>query len=60
MSLTEELHQSAVEHLAESRLAMEKLLSVSDDAMTKTIVDCDFTRLEETIQEYGRCQLQLR
>ncbi len=59
MTKTEELHNAAIKHLAESRQAMRKLMAVSDDWTATTMLEIDFESLEHSVQEFGRHQLLL-
>jgi len=57
MNPAEKLHRDALKHLVQARQTMQKLMAVSDDWSAKGMLDSDFNSLEESIREFGRCQL---
>ncbi len=57
MKRTEELHSTVVQHLAQAKATMKKLMSVSGDWTATTTLEYDFNSLEQSVHEFGRCQL---
>lgn len=60
MSLLRANLEEVLLHLRHARESMDRLMSTSDDWVANAAVESEFEQLEDTVREYGRCQLGLR
>jgi hypothetical protein len=59
VTLTQQIHESALEHLREARIAVQKLASLSGDHVAKLHLEYALADAEKAVLEFGRVQLLL-